>query len=80
LHSLGGHAVTRPAVTVAGHASRWDTAHEVGHVLLGFGFSPLHVNDRRNLMHPTAATYVTIPVLTDKQVRQMRRSVCCKGP
>jgi Putative peptidoglycan binding domain len=76
----GGHAVNRPAVTVAGHASRWDTAHEVGHVLLGSGFSPVHVNDRRNLMHPTAATYSTIPVLTDKQVKQMRRSVCCKGP
>jgi Putative peptidoglycan binding domain len=80
LLGCGGHAVNRPAVTVAAHASRWDTAHEVGHVLLGSGFSPVHVNDRRNLMHPTAATYSTIPVLTDKQVQQMRRSVCCKGP
>lgn len=76
----GGHAVNRPAVTVGAKASRWDTAHEVGHVLLGSGFSPVHVNDRRNLMHPTAAKYSTIPVLSDKQVRQMRRSACCKGP
>jgi Putative peptidoglycan binding domain len=38
-----GHAVNRPAVTVAAEASRWDTAHEVGHVLLGSSFSPVHV-------------------------------------
>lgn len=74
----GGHAPNRPAVTVGGQASRWDTAHEVGHVLLGSSFAPVHVNDRRNLMHPTVAKYATIPVLTDKQVKQMRRSVCCK--
>lgn len=73
----GGHAVNRPAVTVAAAASRWDTAHEVGHVLLGSGFSPVHINNRRNLMHPTASRYATIPTLTDRQVKQMRRSVCC---
>lgn len=76
----GGHAPNRPAVTVAARASRWDAAHEVGHVLLGSNFKPVHIDDRRNLMHPDAATYATIPVLTDKQVKQMRRSVCCKGP
>ena len=74
----GGHAVNRPAVTVAAAASRWDTAHEVGHVLLGSSFSPVHVSDRRNLMHPTTSRYATIPVLTDGQVKQMRRSVCCR--
>jgi hypothetical protein len=75
----GGHAPNRPAVTVGAQASRWDTAHEVGHVLLGSSFAPVHISDRRNLMHPSAAKYATIPVLTDKQVKQMRRSVCCKG-
>lgn len=50
LLGCGGHAVNRPAVTVGARASRW-----------GSGFSPVHVNDRRNLMHPTASKYATIP-------------------
>ena len=75
----GGHATNRPAATVAAEASRWDTAHEIGHVLLTSSFSPVHINDRRNLMHSTASKYATIPVLTNKQVVQMRRSPCCKG-
>jgi len=52
----GGHAPHRPAVTLGARASRWDTAHEIGHVLLGSSFRPVHVKDRRNLMHPDAAT------------------------
>jgi hypothetical protein len=77
LLGCGGHATSRPAVTVAATSSRWDTAHEVGHVLLGSRFAPVHISDRRNLMHETAATYSTIPVLTNMQVDQMRKHVCC---
>ena len=77
LLGCGGHALNRPAVTVAAASSRWDTGHEVGHVLLGSGFAPVHINDRRNLMHATAATYSTIPVFTNMQVTQMRKHPCC---
>ncbi|MCB1023119.1 MAG: peptidoglycan-binding protein [Acidobacteria bacterium] len=77
LLGCGGHAPNRPACTVAANASRWDTAHEAAHVLLTSSFSPVHVNDTRNLMHPTASTFATIPILTDRQVNKIRQSVCC---
>jgi len=80
LTGCGGHAKQRPACTVAGSASRWSTAHELGHVLLGSDFSPVHVvGDKRNLMFPTAQFAATSRVLTDKQVKQMRRSICCRA-
>ncbi|MEZ5346879.1 MAG: peptidoglycan-binding domain-containing protein [Pyrinomonadaceae bacterium] len=77
LLGCGGHAANRPACTVAANASRWDTAHEAAHVLLTSNFDPVHVNDLRNLMHPTASTFATIPVLTDRQITKIRSSVCC---
>jgi hypothetical protein len=78
LLGCGGHAQNRPACTVAATASRWDTAHELGHVLLTSVFAPVHINDRRNLMHPTASTFSSIPVLTDRQITKIRQSVCCR--
>jgi hypothetical protein len=78
LLGCGGHARGRPACTVLARADRYATAHEVGHVLLTSAFSPVHVNDRRNLMFPTAVKHGTTPVLTNRQVAQMRRHACCK--
>lgn len=77
LLGCGGHARNRPALTVAARASRWDTAHELGHVLLGSAFSPVHTNDQRNLMYPFSSTGTSIPMLTHGQLAQMRRSACC---
>jgi len=37
------------------------------------------VGDKRNLMFPTAQFAATSRVLTDKQVKQMRRSICCRA-
>ncbi|MFO0698068.1 MAG: peptidoglycan-binding protein [Nitrospira sp.] len=73
----GGHAIDRPACTVAAHAFGWTTAHEVCHVLLGSSFSPVHVEDTRNLMFRYSRRESSVPVLTDRQVAQIRRSVCC---
>lgn len=75
----GGHAKNRPACTITASALAWDTAHEVCHVLLGSSFSPVHVNDLRNLMHPTSRTLSSVPVLTTIQVAQIRNSVCCRS-
>ncbi len=77
LLGCGGHATARPAATVASSSSKWVTAHEVGHVLLGSGFSPVHINYQRNLMFPQDIGRSKIPVLTLSQVTRMRRSVCC---
>ena len=78
LLGCGGHAKNRPACTVAAAASRWDTAHEVGHVLLTSSFNPVHVSEhQRNLMYPYSRNTGQIPVLTDRQVAQIRRNICC---
>jgi hypothetical protein len=73
----GGHAANRPACTITASAFAWDTAHEVCHVLLGSGFNPVHANDRRNLMFSISRTVASIPILTDRQVAQVRASGNC---
>jgi hypothetical protein len=75
----GGHAKDRPACTVTANALAWDTAHEVGHVLLTSGFAPVHIQDRRNLMHPISRSLASTPILTDRQVAQMRKSPLCRA-
>jgi hypothetical protein len=75
----GGHAPDKPACIVASSGSQWTTAHEVGHVLLGSGFSPVHETSRSNLMYPTINLGSATPVLTDAQVAQMKRSLCCSS-
>jgi hypothetical protein len=75
----GGHTKARPACTVTANAKAWDTAHEVGHVLLTSGFAPVHIQDRRNLMHPISRSLSSTPVLTDRQVAQMRKSPQCRA-
>lgn len=78
LLGCGGHATNRPACTVASNASQWDTAHEVGHVLLTSSFNPVHMgNHRRNLMYPYSSNDPGIKVLTDSQINQIRQSPCC---
>lgn len=79
LLGCGGHAKNRPACTVAAHAGAWDTAHEVCHVLLTSSFSPVHNPDRRNLMHATEPFLSTTPVLSDRQVKQIRSSPLCRA-
>lgn len=79
LLGCGGHAPGRPACTVAAAGSQWDTAHEVCHVLLTSNFSPVHIGNERNLMHAFSQNKNRIPVLTDRQVRQIRNSICCSA-
>jgi hypothetical protein len=74
----GGYTPGRPACTVASFGSQWTTAHEVGHVLLGSSFSPVHSEDDENLLYKYKRTKATTPVLTDAQVTQMKSSNYCK--
>ena len=78
LNGCGGHARGRPACTVAETGTRWTVAHELGHVLLGSGFAPVHVGDTRNLMNTTTTTIVGMPTLTVRQLAQMRMSPVCR--
>lgn len=74
----GGHAPGRPAATVAANTTEWATAHEVGHVLLTSSFIPAHFVNTNNLMWDKVLYFSGTPLLTEKQVAQIRRSPCCK--
>ncbi len=78
LLGCGGHAANRPAATVASNASQWDTAHEVGHVLLTSSFSPVHYRSAYNLMYEYSTSKNATPILTTEQIVQMRKHTCCK--
>ena len=74
----GGHMPGRPACIVASNGTKWTTAHEVGHVLLGSRFRPVHETSTHNLMYRTTAGITwALPILTTAQVAQIKRSSCC---
>lgn len=81
LNGCGGHLPGRPAVTVATSSTRWTFAHELGHLLLGAAFRPVHADDRNNLMHaPTSEITGDPPVLTPTQVTAIKASRYCLIP
>jgi hypothetical protein len=78
LNGCAGHDPTRAAVAVAATGSRWTLGHELGHVLLGSGFSPVHDTSPLNLMFaPTTGITANPPSLSATQVAAMRRSRYC---
>lgn len=76
LNGCAGHKPGQPAVVVSSTADKYDMAHEIGHVLLGPRFSPVHHPSSVNLMFATALT-ADPPGLNEKQVRAIRRSPSC---
>jgi peptidoglycan hydrolase-like protein with peptidoglycan-binding domain len=78
LNGCAGHAPGRAAVVVASTGSPWTLGHEVGHVLLGSTFSPVHSTDPTNLMFsPTASITANPPHLTAEQLAVIRASQFC---
>lgn len=77
LNGCGGHLVNRPGCIVARAGTKWCTAHEVCHVLLGSSFSPVHINDPKNLMHPVDLQRSATPTLTEAQVARIKQSPLC---
>ncbi len=69
----GAYRPGSPACVVAANGSKYDMAHEVGHVL---GLS--HDSTNGNLMHPTQASYPKLPALTAAQVATVRSSPLCR--
>lgn len=80
LNGCGGHLPGRPAVTIAASGTPWTLAHELGHVLLGPAFRPVHSNDRANLMFGVGRTDSTTPILTADQLRAIKASRYCLIP
>jgi hypothetical protein len=68
----GAYRPGSPACAVAATASKYDMAHEVGHVL-GLG----HDNTSGNLMHPTQASYPKLPDLHPAQLSTLLKSRLC---
>ena len=79
LNGCGGHAPNRPACIVARAGSNFCTAHEVCHILLTSGFSPVHINSPTNLMHSVDLQRAAVPTLTQAQVDRIKRSPLCRS-
>ncbi|MBR1223060.1 hypothetical protein JQ557_34030 [Bradyrhizobium sp. U87765 SZCCT0131] len=78
LNGCAGHRPGRAAVAVAAGGSPWTLAHELGHVLLGPSFRPVHHPDKINIMFaPTTGITAPIPAFTPEQVTRLRASPFC---
>jgi hypothetical protein len=78
LNGCAGHLPNKAAVVVSSIGSRWTLGHELGHVLLGPSFSPVHAADATNLMFsPTNNITADPPSLTFDQLKTMLASKFC---
>jgi len=73
----GGHITGHPACIVDANPNKWTPAHEIGHVLLTESFSPVHSGNTKNIMHSTQTYYPLTPILSNKQLIQIRQHPCC---
>lgn len=75
LQGCAGNELTRPAVMIASDAvDKTTMAHEVGHVLLGSSFSPVHDADSKNLMCEAPVCTGNPAYLNDAQLTAIRGS------
>jgi hypothetical protein len=76
LNGCAGHANWRAGVMVGSACTPWTLAHEVGHVLLGSTYSPVHTSSPLNIMYEKSSqfTQTSNPSLDLSQVGQMLRS------
>mgnify|MGYP000871073458 CR=1 FL=1 len=77
LAGCAGHAPGKPTAVVSAAAGTiYTIAHEVGHVLLGSAYSPVHATDIRNIM--IGGTWQipanAIPYFTEGQRQQILRN------
>ncbi len=75
LQGCAGSEQSRPAVMIASDAvDKTTMAHEVGHILLGSSFSPVHDIDARNLMCEAPICTGNPAYLNDAQLKAIRSS------
>src|SRR5579863_7357959 len=75
LQGCAGSVPARPAVMIAADATDKTTmAHEVGHILLGSSFVPVHDHDSKNLMCEAAMCTGNPAYLNDAQLKTIRAS------
>ena len=79
LAGCAGHAPAKPAVMVSALGSQWTMAHELGHVLLGPLFAPVHAAHPTNIMFsPSAAIISNPPTFNNAQLEAIHRSPFCQ--
>jgi hypothetical protein len=80
LNGCGGHAPGRPALTVAASGTPWTFAHELGHVLLGKHFKPVHMEaDTTNIMYKSTSGIISDPpTLNALQLAAIKSSLYCR--
>lgn len=81
LAGCAGHEPNRPTVVVSASGSPWTLGHELGHVLLGPAFKPVHMaGDPKNLMFsPTANITANPPGFAAEQAKAIRASAFAKA-
>ena len=77
LLGCGGHLPGKPACILGSAAARYSTAHEVGHVMLGSSFTPVHDSAISNLMYAFENRTGDPPSLNAAQVTQIKLSRSC---
>jgi hypothetical protein len=77
LNGCAGHRPNLAAVVVSASGSPWTLGHELGHVLLGPNFTPVHSTDPVNIMFAPTTGITGIPAFTPAQVSQLRASRFC---
>lgn len=76
LNGCAGHAPYRAGVMISSACTPWTLSHEVGHVLLGPFYSPVHTKDSNNIMYEKSSTFTQAskPSFDFAQLDQIRRS------
>ncbi len=80
LAGCAGHDPAKPAVVVSATGTMYTLAHELGHVLLTSGFSPVHESSNSNIMvngtHNIPAN--SSPTFNAAQIAQLKKSTHLK--
>lgn len=77
LNGCAGHEPDKPAFVVSANASNFTLAHELGHVLLGPKYSPVHTTSMSNIMFGGGTSKIpstTSPTFDAKQTAQILKS------
>ena len=76
LNGCAGHAPSKPAVVIGADATVYTLAHEIGHVLLGPSFSPVHTESTSNIMYKSTNGIPagSSPTFNAEQATQIKKS------
>lgn len=76
LNGCSGHKPDKPMTVIRGDATVWTMCHELGHILLGPDYSPVHHADAANIMYKKSSTFsaANSPIFNSDQMTQLKKS------